>query len=147
MFEKISRVKWSNPGKGVAPFPTPRCSSYWKGRLWVTLDCSRQLYFLQLVWIQSFPSTRLVFLPRQENSTSPTINEEPRIDEMGSCLNIYVFLAWMFRVLTPNYVILSCRCLAQLHLITRLQYTLDWPLLSHSRLKIVYEWNLSKWFY
>ena len=26
-----SRVKWSNPGKGVAPFPTPRCGSYWKG--------------------------------------------------------------------------------------------------------------------
>ena len=23
-----SRVKWSNPEKGVAPFPTPRCSSY-----------------------------------------------------------------------------------------------------------------------
>ena len=22
-----SRVKWSNPGKGVAPSPTPRCSS------------------------------------------------------------------------------------------------------------------------
>ena len=21
------RVKWSNPGKGVAPFPTPQCSS------------------------------------------------------------------------------------------------------------------------
>ena len=26
-----SRVKWSNPGKGVAPFPTPRCCSYQKG--------------------------------------------------------------------------------------------------------------------
>ena len=23
-----SRVRWSNPGKGVAPSPTPRCSSY-----------------------------------------------------------------------------------------------------------------------
>ena len=31
-----SRVKWSNPGKGVAPSPTPWCSSYRKGslRLW-----------------------------------------------------------------------------------------------------------------
>ena len=27
----ISRVKWSNPGKGVAPSLTPRCCSYWKG--------------------------------------------------------------------------------------------------------------------
>ena len=26
----VSRVKLSNPGKGVIPFPTPRCSSYWK---------------------------------------------------------------------------------------------------------------------
>ena len=24
----ISRVKWSNPGKGVASSPTPLCSSY-----------------------------------------------------------------------------------------------------------------------
>ena len=44
-----SRVKWSNPGKGVAPFPTPRCSSYWKGSVWVNLDCSYQLYFFLLI--------------------------------------------------------------------------------------------------
>ena len=41
-----SSVNWSNPGKGVAPFPTPRCSSYWKGSLRVTLDYGRQLYLL-----------------------------------------------------------------------------------------------------
>ena len=40
----IWRVKWSNPGKGVAPSPTPRCRSYWKGSLLVALDYSRQLY-------------------------------------------------------------------------------------------------------
>ena len=28
-----SRVKWSNPVKGVAPSPTPWCSSYRKGAL------------------------------------------------------------------------------------------------------------------
>ena len=39
-----SWVKWSNPGKGVAPSPTPWCSSYRKGNLRVTLDYSRQLY-------------------------------------------------------------------------------------------------------
>ena len=38
----VSRVKWSNPGKGVAPSPTPWCSSYWKGSLLVTLDYDRQ---------------------------------------------------------------------------------------------------------
>ena len=41
----VSSVKWSNPGKGVAISPTPRCSSYWKGSLLVALDYSRQLYF------------------------------------------------------------------------------------------------------
>ena len=39
----VSRVKWSNPGKRVAPSPIPRCCSYWKGSLPVTLDYCRQL--------------------------------------------------------------------------------------------------------
>ena len=39
----ISRVKWVNPGKWLVPFPTPWCSSYWKGSLRVTLDYGRQL--------------------------------------------------------------------------------------------------------
>ena len=42
----VSRVKWSHTGKGVAPSPTPLCSSYRKGSLLVTLDYSRQLYLL-----------------------------------------------------------------------------------------------------
>ena len=37
----VSGVKWSNPGKGAVPFPTPRCSSYWKGSLRVSLDYGR----------------------------------------------------------------------------------------------------------
>ena len=41
-----SRVKWSNPGKGVAPSPIPRCSSYRKGPLRVTLDYGCQLYYI-----------------------------------------------------------------------------------------------------
>ena len=36
---------WNNPGKGVASSPTPRCRSYWKESLRVTLDYSRQLHF------------------------------------------------------------------------------------------------------
>ena len=47
-----SRVKWSNPGKGVAPSPTPWCSSYRKGSLRVTLDYGRLLYFTYIVVIQ-----------------------------------------------------------------------------------------------
>ena len=40
----VSRVKWSNPGKGVTPSPTSQCCSYWKGSLLVALDYSCQLY-------------------------------------------------------------------------------------------------------
>ena len=39
----VSRVKWSNSGKGVAPSPTPLCSSYWKGSLQIILDNGCQL--------------------------------------------------------------------------------------------------------
>ena len=44
-----SRVKWSNSGKAVAPYPTPWCSSYRKGSLLVTLDYGRKLYFTLLL--------------------------------------------------------------------------------------------------
>ena len=40
----VSRVKWSNPGKGVMLFSTHRYSCYWKGSLRVTFDYGRQLY-------------------------------------------------------------------------------------------------------
>ena len=43
-----SRLKWSNPGKGVAPSPTPWCSSYRKWSLRVTLNCCHQLYLIIL---------------------------------------------------------------------------------------------------
>ena len=44
----VSRVKRSNPRKGVVPSLTHRCSSYWKGSFLVVLDYSRQ----QLIKIQ-----------------------------------------------------------------------------------------------
>ena len=48
----VSRVKWSNPGKGVVPFPTPRCSSYWKKSLRSPLTKGRQLYLLSFsLWV------------------------------------------------------------------------------------------------
>ena len=37
-FRTWIKSKWSNPGKGVAPSPTPRCGSYCKVSLWTTLD-------------------------------------------------------------------------------------------------------------
>ena len=44
-----SRVKWSNPGNGIAPSLTPGCSSYWKGTIRITLDNVRQLYILLIL--------------------------------------------------------------------------------------------------
>ena len=48
-----SRVKWSNPGNGVAPSSSPWCGSYWKGSLQVILDYSHQLYLygVQLLFL------------------------------------------------------------------------------------------------
>ena len=47
-----SRVKWSNPRKGVALSSTPRCCSYWKGSLRVTFDYYFLLahYFILVRW-------------------------------------------------------------------------------------------------
>ena len=56
----VSRVKWSNPGKGVAPSPTPGCGSYWKGSLLVTLDYGRQNNYL------------LMYLSVTETTSPPT---------------------------------------------------------------------------
>ena len=50
-------IKWSNPGKGVAPSPTPWCSSNWKGSFLVALDYGRQLYLLTCMLIQTHPHT------------------------------------------------------------------------------------------
>ena len=38
---------------GVAPSHIPRCSSYWKGSLLVTLDYGRQLYFIYYIYTYS----------------------------------------------------------------------------------------------
>ena len=46
-----SRVKWSNSGNGVAPAPTPWCSSYRKGSFRVTLKYGYQLYLLLHMYI------------------------------------------------------------------------------------------------
>ena len=56
-----SRVKWSNPGKGVALFSTPWCSSYRKGSLRVTLDYGRQIYLLKFLYFCKFNYAFLFF--------------------------------------------------------------------------------------
>ena len=81
-----SRVKWSNPGKGVAPSPTPWCSKLSKRepsghpRLWsTTIFTYKFLDFLYtFIWYQVFLSNTnnlnivvwlLVFLVNTNNNT------------------------------------------------------------------------------
>ena len=47
----VSRVNWSNQGKGVAPSPTPRCSSYWKGSLLVA-NFTSFFFYLHKAWFR-----------------------------------------------------------------------------------------------
>ena len=45
---------WSNPGKGVAPSPTPRCSSYLKGSLLVALDYGLTYIYIYFTMINKY---------------------------------------------------------------------------------------------
>ena len=51
----VLNIKWSNTGKEVASSLTPRCSTYWKGSLQVTLDYGRQLYLYIYIYIYVAP--------------------------------------------------------------------------------------------
>ena len=46
----ISKVKWSNPRKGIMLSPTPLSNSSWKENLQVALDYNCQLYFIYIFW-------------------------------------------------------------------------------------------------
>ena len=55
-----SRVKWGNPGKGVEPSLTLRCSIYWKGDLLVALDYGRP--WLRSPTLHTYSSSRRMTL-------------------------------------------------------------------------------------
>ena len=58
-----SRAKWGNPEKGVAPSPTPWCSSFWKGSLWVNLYYSCQHYlFIQVNQMFCYISSHFIIV-------------------------------------------------------------------------------------
>ena len=80
-----SRVKWSNPGKGVSPFPTPWCSSYQKGSLLVTLDYGRQLYFTKILKKEETNNRR-----KEQTNTDLELqaqkNEDPTLPFYGCML-------------------------------------------------------------
>ena len=54
----VSMVKWSNPGKGVAPTPTPQCCTYWKGSDWQLFICilthTHYIYILTFIFIYMY---------------------------------------------------------------------------------------------
>ena len=82
----VSRVKWSNPGKGVAPSPTPRCSSYRKGSLRVTLDygCQQQqlLLFYVFHWsLRDKSKTLLSILADLNNAVVWMVSTRPLISK------------------------------------------------------------------
>ena len=95
-----SRVKWSNPGKGVAPFPTPWCSSYRKGSLRVTLDYGRQLYFLLInhkaflsYFTQCWPITSIhqSMINFNRRSTRLGLFHPQRLRNHAHCMLIFTF--------------------------------------------------------
>ena len=97
----VSRVKRSNPGKGVTPSSTPRYSSYWKGSLLVVLDYGHQLYFnlrINFLFIADFLSSSwyffffFFFLPRPRIGMMSLVTVFPVITAFHSCcLSHHVF--------------------------------------------------------
>ena len=94
-----SRVKWRNRGKGVAPSPTPWCSSYRKGSLRVTLDYGRQLYYLLIrlkifLYIYIYTKRFRTNLPRfhlpDDQDNFAYLSNTPHTREGG----IRLFLDW-----------------------------------------------------
>ena len=65
----ISRVKWNNPGKVIAPTLTPWCSSYVKRGFQVALNYSCQLYEVHTISFQTFFIWALLLIVHTWNSS------------------------------------------------------------------------------
>ena len=72
-YKVVSRVKWGNSGNRVVPSPTPRCSSYWKGSLLVTLNYGCQLYFFTYIYTAMFLLICLISCFKHLNDKRETI--------------------------------------------------------------------------
>ena len=60
----VSRVKWSTPEKGVAPFSTPQCSSYWKRKPLGHPRLQSPTFFTIMSLLYSFVSGSFLILQR-----------------------------------------------------------------------------------
>ena len=99
----VSRVKWSNSGKGLAPSPTRRCSSHWKRRLLVTLDYGCQRYFL------TYCSIHILTTLQRITHLSAT---NPPSEIATTIYSLYIYIlgekkTWMIKNLLDKLIILS----------------------------------------
>ena len=124
----VSRVKWSNPGKGVVSSPTPWCSSYRKGRLRVTLDYGRRLYLLKLqnrlkstkyILVSPSPSPLSFSLPHTHTHTlylslslSLSLTFLLSLYRSFFCLTFSLLSFSLFRVLFSTLSTSLCLCLS-----------------------------------
>ena len=93
----VSRVKWSNPGKGVAPSPTPQCSSYWKGSLLVTLDFGSQQKYL-------YRNLHVCYI-----SIGDTVDRENECICVCLCVNVCE-LVWVYVRVSVHVCLCVCLC-------------------------------------
>ena len=134
----VSRVKWSNPGKGVAAFPTPLCSSYWKESLRVALDYGCQLY---LLWC----------IPLSLQISSNNDEVSVAIKRASPCFRVFINRYPSCKSYTNNTEFICCKrkgpiytlnsdtskISRQVH-IHRQQYLINWNWYQHTPGKCVY---------
>ena len=75
---QYSRVKWSNPGNGVVPSPTPRCGSYWKreplGHPWLRSPRQNCYHQMKAGWFSYSLKKKYIKLIIMEQSKRVKLN-------------------------------------------------------------------------
>ena len=90
----VQSRKWSGPS------PTPRCSGYCKGRLWLTLDYRRQLYLLYWLyvskWMPGYSNIKRSvidwFIPFNDMPSHPGLFDAKRLENRLHCTFICVLI-------------------------------------------------------
>ena len=115
-----SRVKWSNPGKGVASSATSWCCSNRKGTLRVIVDYSHNLYFTYLgLWIQTLSFLLLRYFSGYVSMITVSYSKIYSLVQW----NIFTF---QLSILTPNLSNLNLRHTLELRLIKSEKTVSSW---------------------
>ena len=99
-----SKVEQSDPGKWVAPSPTPWFSSYWKGSLLVALDSGQQLFFFlhllnnihKVLYVKIFHLFMSNIIPLSKYFDIANIFIRKETLERNIIYNVCIFLVWPF---------------------------------------------------